>query len=141
MVNHFVLYRLKFPFQVDFLILVSLKQNPPRPLASGRVDPGFKTPQSPVPGEGFTPPLPLPGGSARGVVGGLENIMALRGLQGIPQGPPRPLQGALRNYQKTSRIYSKIALWASSGTPKGLPGDPQGIPQGPPRPLQGALRK
>ena len=64
------------------------KENPPRRLASGRVD-GLLTsyqnkPQlSPVPGEGFTPPLPLPGPPARSIVGGPE----------IPL-PPKRVQNA-----------------------------------------------
>ena len=52
------------------------KMNPPRPLASGRVEgsPNFLTP---VPGEEFTPSLPFPVVWARGVGGPISTILLL----------------------------------------------------------------
>ena len=54
-------------------------ENPPRPCASKRVEPQFLNPNSPVPGEGFTPSLPLlwrtpPSYSGKSV--GLPKILA-----------------------------------------------------------------
>ena len=47
--------------------------NPPRPLASGRVE-GSTNHPIPNPGEGFTPSLPFPVALTRGVVGGSEQV-------------------------------------------------------------------
>ena len=52
--------------------LVGCLDNPPRPCASGRVDPQLLNPLSPVPGEGFTLPLPLPTAPSRSAVRDLK---------------------------------------------------------------------